>query len=616
MPNKNRWVRRALITVIATSLFVAAVYVAYSLMLRSEMARLHEQSQHRLDILVASLQGELARFQYLPQLLDTSSKVTRLFDLPNDESSLDEANHYLHAVNETAGSTTLYVLNPEGDCLAASDWNEPGTPFKTNLAFRPYMQAALTSGRGSFYGVGFTSGRPGYYLSYALYQKQRLRGVATVKISLEGIEKSWRQQATGNVILLDRRGVVILSSQDDWRYRPVTQLTAQQSAEVAKERPYGKATLLPLDWKPVTVFAADAQTVRIAGNDSLLTRRNLPEYGWEVWVLSDTVSAEAAARNAALLAALIVAVIALLAATQWLRQRALRHKLANERALQLAYDSLEDKVAERTTELTASNAHLEQEVAARKAVQAHLVKVQSEKIHAGKMVALGQMSAVVVHELNQPLAALRTLSDNACVLLNQDRLSEAQGNLQRIGQLVDRLGRVTYQLKAFAHKDSQPIGLVEVQTLITNAQFVVAQRLNQQGVEISVAVSPADMTVQVDPGRLEQVLVNLFGNAIDAVSTAKRRNVSVDARVINERCVISVVDTGLGIRADILPHLFEAFTTSKAAGSGLGLGLMISAHIVADFGGQLTAQNLDEGGACFSVDLPLRSRNPSPGQSL
>ena len=584
-------------------------------MLRSEMTRLHEQSRHRLDILVAGLQGELARFQYLPQLMDASSKVTRLFDAPEDESLLDEVNHYLHAVNETAGSTTLYVLNPEGDCLAASDWNEPGTPFKTNLAFRPYMQAAVTSGRGRFYGVGFTSGRPGHYLSYALFQKQRLRGVATVKVSLEAIEKSWGQQPTGNVLLLDHRGVVILSSQDHWRYRPLTPLTAQQSAEVAKERPYGKATLVPLDWKPLTAFAADAQTMSVAGNESLLTRRNLPEFGWDMWVLSDTAPAKVAARTAALLATLLVAVIALLAATQWLRQRGLHHKLANQRALQLAYDSLEEKVLERTTELTASNAHLEQEVETRKAVQANLVKVQSEKIHASKMVALGQMSAVVVHELNQPLAALRTLSDNACVLLNQDRLPEAQGNLQRIGQLVDRLGRVTYQLKAFAHKDNQPRDLVEVQTLIANAQFVVAQRLNQQGVAISVQVSPADLAVQVDPSRLEQVLVNLFGNAIDAVSTTATRKVNVDARVINERCVISVVDTGLGIRADILPHLFEAFTTSKGAGAGLGLGLMISAHIVADFGGRLTARNRDEGGACFSMDLPLRSRNPSPGQS-
>jgi two-component system C4-dicarboxylate transport sensor histidine kinase DctB len=215
------------------------------------------------------------------------------------------------------------------------------------------------------------------------------------------------------------------------------------------------------------------------------------------------------------------------------------------------------------------------------------------------------MSTGMVHEINQPLAALHTLSDNACVLLDQERFADVRRNLQRIANIVERLGRVTHQLKAFAHKSITPGAPVQIRRTIANAQFLVAQRLRERGVEIDVEAEPEMLAALADEGRLEQVLVNLLGNAIDAMAGAPTRRLCIHASAAGQRCVITVSDTGPGIREDILPHLFQPFITSKPAGAGLGLGLMISAHIVREFGGTLEARNLPGGGACFVIDLPL-----------
>jgi two-component system C4-dicarboxylate transport sensor histidine kinase DctB len=324
-------------------------------------------------------------------------------------------------------------------------------------------------------------------------------------------------------------------------------------------------------------------------------------------VLDDVAPVRASARYAAVTAALGMLVLLLLAMVLWQRQRAVQHKLASRAALQAAHDSLEFKVQQRTVELRSTVTLLGEEVEARKAIEADLRSTQSDLVHAGKMAALGQMSAGVVHELNQPLGAMRTLSDNACVLLEHERLDDVRGNLLRIVHLVDRLGRLTYQLKAFAHKANSPrVPVVLLQT-IANAQFLVSQRLRDTGVELVVQVHPTGLTALAEEARLEQVVVNLLGNAIDAMAASPLRQLQVEANAAEGRCRIRVSDTGPGIRTDILARLFEPFITSKPAGTGLGLGLMISAHIVREFGGSLRAWNRDGAGASFEIELPIET---------
>jgi len=221
------------------------------------------------------------------------------------------------------------------------------------------------------------------------------------------------------------------------------------------------------------------------------------------------------------------------------------------------------------------------------------------------------MSAGMVHELNQPLTALRTLSDSAGILLEHERLDDVRGNLQRITGMVDRLARLTSRLKTFAHKSDVAPQPVPLARCIADSQALLGADMKAHDIRLEVDLQPPGLAVSADESSLGSLLVNLMRNAIEAMQGAPRRVLRLEARAQRERVILTVTDTGPGIRADILPRLFEPFVTSKPAGAGLGLGLVISAESVRAAGGTLRAANRDEGGACFTVDLPIA---PSRGQ--
>lgn len=578
-----------LTVLLAVALVAAAALGAHAAGRRAALQRLDDAAQHRLDMIASTLEAEVARFDYLPSLLEMTPSVLDLLERPDDTALRDEVNRYLRGINATAGADMLYVVDRRGMALAGADWDQPGTPVGHDLSFRPYVRSALAEGKGRFYGVGVTSRRPGYYLSYGLTRHNKPLGLATVKVRLADAEAAWRR-LPGQVMVVDQHGVVVLSTQDVWRFRPLQPLSEAARAEIDRSRPYGNATLVPIDWQPrPTEGAGPTDVVVLGGTQYAVSQRLMPRTGWRVYVLDELWPVVDQARTLALAAGMasLVALMALL--IFWLRRRTLRQRMANQAALQVvlkaARDSLETKVEERTAELRAA---------------------QNELLHAGKMAALGQMSAGIVHELNQPLAALRTLSDNAVVLLERDKPEDLKWNLARIGQLVDRVGRLTQQLKGFAHK-APPLAVpVPVQRVLQGALLQVQPRLRSAGIDFEQHIDPPALTVMAEEPRLEQVLVNLLGNAIDAMAGSAERRLRFEAVIADGRCRITVADSGPGIAPDMLPRLFEPFATTKPAGAGLGLGLMISAHIARELGGSLAGHNRPEGGAAFVLLLPLR----------
>jgi two-component system C4-dicarboxylate transport sensor histidine kinase DctB len=568
----------------ALALVAMAAFAGHHLAMQNGLARLRDAADHRLDMLATGLDADLARFEYLPALLEMTPIVPALLGTPSDTPLRDAVNRYLDGVNATAGAEMLYVLDAAGTSLAASDWDRPGTTVGQDLSFRPYVIDALGSGRGRFYGVGITSRKPGYYLSYALRRDQPTRGVVAVKVNLEEAERAWRK-LPGDVVLIDQRGVVILATREDLKFRPMLPLDGLQRAEVQRSRPYGEAGLQPLQWTQKEALARDVQVIALDGVDQLASTRKLRGAPWQLVVLDDLAPLRVDARNAAITASLAMAVLLLMAVTLWQRRRAVRQKLANQASLQTAHDTLESTVVARTAQLHAA---------------------QGELVHAGKMAALGQMSAGVVHELNQPLTAMRTLSESAAILLDKNRLDDVRGNLQRIRGMVDRLARLTSQLKTFAHKSELPLAAVPMARAVADAQVIVAEATKKNGVAIEVDVQPATLSVMAEEAALGSVLVNLMRNAIDAMqaSPSPRRTLRLEARPQEGRVILRVSDTGPGIPSDILPRLFEPFVSSKPAGTGLGLGLVISAQLARAMDGTLRAANLPEGGACFVVDLP------------
>lgn len=292
----------------------------------------------------------------------------------------------------------------------------------------------------------------------------------------------------------------------------------------------------------------------------------------------------------AALAAIGSAFVCILLVTWNLRRRHLRDRLRAREALQRAHDELERKVEERTRTLR---------------------EAQEELVHAGKLAVIGQLSAGLAHELNQPLAALRTLSDNAVKFMQRGDLASAQGNLDRIGQLVDGMGTLTSQLKSFARKSSGAPRPVLVRRAMDNALFLLDRRLRQSGARVEMAVGEG-VTALCDANRLEQVLVNLIGNALDAMEGAAQPVLWLSGRAEGERVRMEVRDSGPGLPDEVRARLFEPFFTTKESGAGLGLGLAISAGIVRDFGGSLSGASHPDGGAVFTIDIPAAPAGELP----
>jgi two-component system C4-dicarboxylate transport sensor histidine kinase DctB len=215
------------------------------------------------------------------------------------------------------------------------------------------------------------------------------------------------------------------------------------------------------------------------------------------------------------------------------------------------------------------------------------------------------MSTGITHELNQPLTALRTLSSNTIVFLQRDQRDKVEANLQMIAHLTDHMGKITAQLKKFARKSAPLLQPVVLSSIVADALFLLTQGARAPNVRIEQDIAPEGLRVMCDANRLEQVLLNLLSNAVDAVADGAAPNVLVSARPApGELVCIEVHDNGPGVSDAALSHLFEPFFSTKDQGVGLGLGLAISADIVRDLGGSLRAGTSDAlGGAVFTVTL-------------
>ncbi|HEX5342897.1 MAG TPA: ATP-binding protein [Duganella sp.] len=547
----------------------------------------------RLDAHAVSLENLLSKYDFLPGILQLNRDVIALLERPRDEDLRDEVNTYLEQLNRQSGSTTIYVVNLDGVTQAASNWRSIHSFVGDHVAFRPYVRDALRGMPGGFYGVGTTNGEPGYFFAHGIYKDGRIIGVATVKVNIERLERSWEQGA-GKVLLADANGVVFLSSVAEWKYHTLAPLTAAATAELAASRQYAGHALSPLGMRELLRLDGEAAIVALpeAPKVPVLSQtRSLAPRRWRFVYLSDLGSARASARNVFLFALLLQALLLLLVLYGRQRRQTREH--------------LEAMVAERTASLREMTQNLSEENSVRRVAEEKLRRAQSELVQAGKMAVLGQMAAGMTHELNQPLTALRTMSDNAQVLIERGRLEEAKGNLATISQLVGRMGALTGQLRQFARKSDASFTAVPVTASITAALFLVERRVEQERVNFQMVVRDQDVYALCDSNRLEQVLVNLFNNALDAMADSETRQLTVNVLRANGRAQIVVTDTGPGVPEEIRAHLFEPFFTTKPQGKGLGLGLAISEQIVREFGGELRAEAPDAGGARFVIVLPL-----------
>ena len=393
-----------------------------------------------------------------------------------------------------------------------------------------------------------------------------------------------------------------MSGKPDWLYKGILPLTADRIARTEASRRYANARLTPLPVTRGRFEEHDLMTLAEEGlqKEYLVLSRYMPAEDWTVHVLMDTGSIRTQARTALAAVFLILCIAGLAVAI--IRQRRMR---LNER-MQLqaeARNELERRVEERTADLARVNSRIEEEIAERRLTEQRLRQTQADLIQAGKLAGLGQMSAALSHEFNQPLAAAKTYTDSAAVLLDRGRTAEAQDNIQRIGGLIDRMASISRHLRNFARKPNEKLGPVPLDEAIRDTLEIVEWRLKAADADLRIDLGARPPVVRAGSVRLQQVLVNVISNAADAVEGLDDRRIEVTALEEQGRVVLTVRDHGPGVPAAIAERIFDPFFTTKGVGKGLGLGLSISYNIVKDFGGSLTAFNHPEGGAVFRIDL-------------
>lgn len=538
-----------------------------------------QEAQGQLQLYGQSLHTLVERFRSVPEVLALDSDIKALLRAPDEGLLRKKLNQRLEQLNAAAGSTVLYLLDRQGETLVASNWRDWSSFVGNNYAFRPYFQDAVAHSAGRYFAVGVTTGIPGYFLSHAVYDDdQRLLGVLVVKLELEELQREWVSQS-GVLLVADSNAVVILSNRPAWRFRALQPLSEATQETLAEVRQYAEQALQPLPSELRRQIDEASQWRRVEGPDGLRDylwqSLSLAGEGWTLHLLSEPNNLGDSVRSYRLAAAGVWMTLAFL--LLFLAQRR-----KNQRLQAGIRERLEREVALRTAELR---------------------EAQEGLVHAAKMAALGQMSAAMAHEINQPLTAMQMQLGSLRLLLDSGRQADVREGLQRIDGLLQRMAGLTGHLKTFARKS--PAGLSErlrLSDVLEQALQLLAPRMRSENVELHCEIE-AEAMVLGDAIRLEQVLLNLLHNALDAMASAESRQLYIRIQRQGDTCLLSVADSGGGIAAEALDHVFEPFFTTKPVGAGLGLGLAVSYGIVRELGGSLEAAN-DERGAVFTLRLP------------
>src|SRR5690606_29519297 len=457
-------------------------YAGYRLSEAVGIRDLAQVGERQLELNARAVESEIGKYTYLPSLLELESNVSRLLLTPG-RYRRQRLNDYLEGLNRRAGSLAVYVLDLDGRVGATSNWNQPDSYLGEDLSFRDYYRQAVRGEPGRFYGIGSTTGEPGYYLAHGLHGNGRVIGVAVVKVRLDALERRWAD-ARVEAYVSDENGIIILSSDPARRLKAVRPLDDADRERLARSLQYHWATLEELQPLARRELGHGLREVRLPGPDGkpldyLQQSRSLVDTPWRLTLLTPLAEQRRSAASHGLLAGVACALLIFggLALNQ--RRKVIATRLAAREALQQANADLERKIAERTLDLSASNLLLQAEVRERQQTEANLRQAQDGLVQAGKLAVIGQMSTSIAHELNQPLAALRTLSANAARFLERGALDVAGSNLQAIGELVDRMGRITASLRAFARRGGDQ-GQASLEQAVDAALFLLHSRIEQE----------------------------------------------------------------------------------------------------------------------------------------
>ncbi|PDQ21875.1 two-component sensor histidine kinase [Mesorhizobium sanjuanii] len=599
----RRRARRAwlLFAAVAIAIAGAALYGAGLYGRTAEIGTLSVQGRTDANLKVALLRAVLESPRALPLLLSEDQQVHDALSQKNAAAS-DVLNRKLEGLVSGTKAAVLYVIGTDGSAIASSNWREPISFVGNDYRFRDYFSGAMQAGTAEYFALGNVSKRPGLYISRRVGDAAAPLGVVVVKMEFDQLEADWHE-ANRPAYVSDEHGVVLITSVPSWRFMTTAPLAGPELAAIRGSQQFGEAPLVPLPITRLQTLSSDVSIVHAVtpgGSDAEYLRLSTPVPSTP-WRLDYLVPAEApvaaAIREMRLLAlGVVIPLLGFAAYLLWRRQSA-QMRIAAEQAARV---ELERRVVERTEDLSRARDRLQAEITDHRGTEAKLQVVQQDLVQANRLAILGQVAAGVAHEINQPVATIRAYADNARTFLDRKQTAPAAENLGAIAALTERIGAITEELKAFARKGRTAAEPVELRGVIEGAVMLLKSRFAGRLDALALDLPPPSLKVMGNRIRLEQVLINLFQNALEALDGRYDAHVQVSAEEMPNGVIVSVSDNGPGIPPAMLKSLFTPFNTSKE--KGLGLGLVISRDIVADYGGRIEVASGDSG-TSFTIHL-------------
>lgn len=546
---------------------ILVIWVTNQVLTERYSAATRSQSEVRLALFSGSVMSELRRNSIVPQLLSRDPLLIGALG----SGDYSQSSQRLIEYREEIGATRIMLLDQNGLSVASSDRAD----LTSDHMNEPYMVEALASNSTVFTWLLSDSGAPKFYFSRKIERTGEPLGVIVVEVDLQKYERSWAG-ITEAVIVKDSENQILLSTEPRWRGRTEDDALGSGPPENA----FLRAIRSRANW-----FSRDDDPI-LGGAGVMRSEGLIPFQGWRI--ISYSTYGPVRERVQAAIAIEVMAFAILAAGLFYLTTRQ-----AERRSARLQRES---------DELKTLNALLQREISEREKAERNLEVAEQTLAQSSKLTALGEMSAAVSHELNQPLAAMKTYLAGARLLLQRRRSEEAVSSLQRINDLIDRMAAITRQLKSYASKSSDQLREIDMRDVVSSSVAMMEPQFRSRKIRVTITQPETVVPVLADRFRLEQVVVNLLRNAFDA--TRGRTDPEIELVIsIGRNVSFLVLDNGRGI--ENLDALFEPFYSTKAPGEGLGLGLAISSSIVTDLDGRLLARNRKNGGAAFEVQLPV-----------
>jgi two-component system C4-dicarboxylate transport sensor histidine kinase DctB len=531
---------------------MTVTFAAYVVSLQAGFDRLAQTGRVRIDQTSDRLLGQLSSFKQLPNILARHPTVMRAFDPKTD---LDGLNGFLSNTALLSGARTIFVVNANGEIVSSS--NTQAT-LGANISDQPYMRAALNGRLGFFTALNPDDDARTIFISRAI-TPHPTRGVVVVAVDVAALEFEWHVDEEA-LAFFDDTQTAFISNRSSLAMRNISTLEANQTH----------------------LFGHPLWTLGDIGelpDEAMIQSKYLPRLEMTARVFLPTQTARSAARLQAALVLAILFGLGVVLWALWLRRKNLSEQLAIEEAANL---TLEARVEKRTAQLKLA---------------------QYQLVQAGKLTALGEMSAGISHELNQPLAAMQNYAENGAKMLDRDRVQDAKENFGLIKEQIHRATRIISSLRAFARREKETIEPVNLTEIIDDSLRLADKRIIDAGVTVQRFVDPKSVMVMGGHVRLQQVVINLLTNALDALDQSDEKDILISLSQATQTVTLIIRDTGEGLENP--ERVFEPFYSTKDIGSskGMGLGLSISYGIIGSFGGEMSCRNHPMGGAEFSVIL-------------